>query len=207
MFFLLASPIMNPIIFGMLFLLPGWHATVAYGLVLFAASIITGIVLHRLGLERDVKEVRILGQPESKGGRPTFGSKLLYSLGIAWNDFRSVLKYLVVGVIIGAGVYGYVPQEIVVKPAGPGNALAIPVAVLIGIPLYVRAETIIPIGVALTSKGMGIGAVIALVIGGAGMSIPEMTMLASIFRPRLVAIFVGFVFVSAVSTGVVFSLL
>ncbi len=73
--------------------------------------------------------------------------------------------------------------------------MVIPVAALIRIPLHVRAETIILIGVALRSKTMGLGAVIALVIGGAGMSIPEMTMIASIFRPRLVVILAGFVFV------------
>ena len=90
--------------------------------------------------------------------------------------------------------------------AGPHNSFAIPVAALIGIPLYVRAETVIPIGVALTQKGMSLGAVIALVIGGAGMSIPEMSMLASIFRVRLVSVFVGTIFTTAVLAGFIFNL-
>ena len=68
------------------------------------------------------------------------------------------------------------------KIAGPDNPFAIPVAAVLGIPLYIRAETAIPIGLALMGKGMSIGAVISLIIGGAGMAIPEMTMLASIFK-------------------------
>ena len=111
------------------------------------------------------------------------------------------------GVAIGAAVYGYVPASFVASVAGPGNPLAIPVAALVGIPLYVRAETMIPIAVALSGKGMGMGAVIALIIGGAGMSVPEMGMLASIFRFRLVAAFVAFVFLTAVGAGIVFTLI
>jgi len=79
------------------------------------------------------------------------------------------------------------------------------VAALIGVPLYVRAETVIPIGVALTQKGMSLGAVIALTVGGAGMSIPEMSMLASIFKIRLVAVFIAVVFVTAVAAGWIFN--
>jgi uncharacterized membrane protein YraQ (UPF0718 family) len=85
--------------------------------------------------------------------------------------------------------------------------LAIPVAAIIGIPLYVRAETVIPIAVALTEKGMSMGAVIALIIGGAGMSIPEMSMLAGIFKVRLVTVFVAVVFATAVLAGFVFNLI
>jgi len=104
-------------------------------------------------------------------------------------------------------VYGYVPSDAVVRIAGPENPLAIPIAAVIGVPLYVRAETVIPIAVALTQKGMSIGAVIALIIGGAGMSIPEMSMLAGIFKVRLVAVFVMVVFLTAVLAGFVFSLI
>ncbi len=98
------------------------------------------------------------------------------------------------------------PEEFVAQVAGPENPLAIPVAAIIGIPLYIRAETAIPIGLALSDKGMSMGAVIALIIGGAGMAIPEMTMLASIFRKRLVAAIVAVVFATAVIGGYVFNM-
>ena len=90
------------------------------------------------------------------------------------------------------------------KIAGPDNPFSIPVASVLGIPLYIRAETAIPIGLALMGKGMSIGAVISLIIGGAGMAIPEMTMLASIFKKQLVAMIVLVIFLTAVVSGYLF---
>lgn len=85
--------------------------------------------------------------------------------------------------------------------------VASPAAAILGVPLYIRAETAIPIGVALMGKGMSIGAVIALVIGGAGMAIPEMSMLASIFKKKLVAMIVAVIFLTAVISGYLFNIL
>jgi len=134
-------------------------------------------------------------------------SKLKLSFLKAWGDFRSVLAYLLIGVGIGAVIYGYLPQNFVLKYAGPDNPFAIPIAAIIGIPLYIRAETAIPIGVALLQKGMNIGAVIALIIGGAGMAIPEMSMLAGIFKKQLVAAIVSVIFLTAVIGGYIFNLI
>lgn len=207
MSFVLASPLLNPIIIGMLLALTGWRACAAYAVVTFAMSVLAGVGVARLGLAADVKSVRVMGEQEERPALPHFRDKLGRAFAGAWVDFRSVLVFLVVGVAIGATIYGYVPTDLVVRLAGPQNPLAIPVAALVGVPLYVRAETVIPIGVALTQKGMGPGAVIALIIGGAGMSIPEMSMLASIFRVRLVAVFVAVVFVTAVLAGFAFNLI
>ena len=88
-------------------------------------------------------------------------------------EFRRALPYLVVGVAAGAVIYGFVPTEIVARVAGPQNPLAIPVAAVVGAPLYIWPETMLPIGVALLEKGIGIGAIMALVIGGAETSIPK----------------------------------
>jgi uncharacterized membrane protein YraQ (UPF0718 family) len=108
-------------------------------------------------------------------------------------------------VAVGAGIYGYIPQDFVAEIAGPENLFAIPVAAIIGIPLYIRAETAIPIGLALAEKGMSMGAVIALIIGGAGMAIPEMAMLAGIFKKKFVAAFVGVIWAAAVIGGIAFN--
>ena len=207
MSFVLASPLLNPIILTMFLALLGWKACVAYGAVTFIMSMVCGAVLEWLGLAKDVKNVRINGGAQEREKLPTFSKKLRRAFGGAWGDFRGVLLFLIIGVAIGAAVYGYVPSDIVVRLAGPQNPLAIPVAAAIGVPLYVRAETVIPIAVALTQKGMGIGAVIALIIGGAGMSIPEMSMLAGIFKVRLVAVFVAVVFLTAVLAGFMFSMI
>jgi len=207
MSFVLASPLLNPIILAMFLALLGWKACVAYGVVTFIMAMACGAVLQVLGLAKDVKNVRISGGHQEQEKLPTFGRKLGHAFNGAWNDFRGVLVFLVIGVAIGAAIYGYLPGDFVVQVAGPQNPLAIPVAAIIGIPLYVRAETVIPIAVALTQKGMSLGAVIALVVGGAGMSIPEMSMLAGIFKARLVAVFVAVVFSTAVLAGFVFNLI
>lgn len=205
MSFVLASPLLNPIILTMFLALLGWKACVAYGVVTFVASVFAGLALEAAGFARYVRNVRVSGGMHEKESLPTFRLKLRRSFAGAWGDFRGVLVFLVIGVAVGAAIYGYVPNDFVVRVAGPGNPIAIPVAALIGVPLYVRAETVIPIGVALTQKGMSLGAVIALVVGGAGMSIPEMSMLASIFKTRLVAVFVAVVFTTAVAAGFVFN--
>lgn len=205
MSFVLASPLLNPIILTMFLALLGWKACLAYGVVTFAASVLGGLALEAAGFAGYVRNVRVSGGMHEKEKLPTFRVKLRRAFAGAWDDFRGVLVFLVIGVAVGAAIYGYVPNDFVVRVAGPGNPVAIPVAALIGVPLYVRAETVIPIGVALTQKGMSLGTVIALVVGGAGMSIPEMSMLASIFKPRLVAVFVAVVFTTAVVAGFVFN--
>lgn len=207
MSFVLASPLLNPIILGMLLVLTSPRAALTYGVVTFVMSVVAGAVVERLGLSVDVKNVRVTGEQVERPRLPRFRDRLRRAFTDAWSDFRGILAFLLVGVAVGAVIYGYVPDDLVVRLAGPQNPLAIPVAALIGVPLYIRAETVIPIGLALTGKGMSLGAVIALIIGGAGMSIPEMSMLAGIFRVRLVAVFVAVVFTTAVCAGLLFNLL
>jgi len=209
MSFVIASPLMNPIILTMLIALMGIKSALVYLAVIFVASVIFGIILEKTGGEKLVKNVRIKsGGHENNEERPSiFKDKLKLSFLKAWSDFRSVLVYLLIGVGIGAVIYGYLPQDFVLKFAGPNNPLAIPIAAVIGIPLYIRAETAIPIGVALMQKGMSVGAVIALIIGGAGMAIPEMSMLASIFKRKLVAAIVAVIFLTAVIGGFIFNLI
>ncbi|MDK2857444.1 MAG: uncharacterized protein PWQ29_1772 [Verrucomicrobiota bacterium] len=210
MSFVIASPLLNPIIISMVWALMGIKACLLYFGVTFLGSMLFGVVLEKIGGARYVKKVRVkpncCGATHDAGNGPiTFSGKLKASLISAWGDFRAVLIYLLIGVAIGAGIYGYIPQDFVTSIAGPDNPFAIPVAAIIGVPLYIRAETAIPIGLALSQKGMSMGAVIALIIGGAGMAIPEMALLASIFRKRLVAAIVVVIWTTAVVGGYVFN--
>ncbi len=119
----------------------------------------------------------------------------------AIKQFRSFLPHVVIGVMIGAFAHGFVPDAWLVEYAGEGNVWAIPLAAIIGVPLYVRGSTMIPIAMTLTAKGMGIGAVIALVVGGAGASLPEMVMLKRMFRWPILLAFLFSVFGIAITTG------
>lgn len=209
MSFVIASPLLNPIIITIMAALMGLKVTVVYFLTVFGGAILFGILLEKIGAAKLVKKVRIKGGTDTSHEEipSLFKMKLKLSFSKAWGDFRAVLIYLLIGVGIGAGIYGYMPQDFVLRFAGPDNILAIPVAAIIGIPLYIRAESAIPIGIALMQKGMTTGAVIALIIGGAGMAIPEMSMLAAIFKKRLVAAITIVIFLTAVIGGYLFNLI
>ena len=130
-----------------------------------------------------------------------FKQKLKNASLAAVDTFKGVFWYLLLGAAIGAFIYGFFPQDIVVKLAGPGNPWSIPIAAAIGVPMYIRAETVIPIAAALVGKGMGVGTVLALVIGGAGASIPELIILGSMFKKKLIIAFALNVFVIAIMAG------
>lgn len=125
----------------------------------------------------------------------------------AVGTFKGVFWYLILGAGIGAFIYGFFPRDLVERAAGPGNPWSIPIAAALGVPMYIRAETVIPIGAALIGKGMGVGTILALVVAGAGASIPEVIILSSIFKRRLVVAFVLTVFVVAVLAGYIVDLL
>lgn len=207
MSFVISSPLLNPIILTMLVALMGFKAAIVYFLIVFCGAIVFGIILEKAGGLKLVKNIRIKG-----GGHEVdievpivFIDKFKMAFLKAWGDFTGILIYLLIGVGIGALIYGYLPEDFVIKYAGLNNPLAIPIAAVIGIPLYIRAETAIPIGVSLMQKGMSVGAVIALIIGGAGMAIPEMSMLASIFKKKLVGAIIAVIFLTAVIGGYVFN--
>lgn len=133
--------------------------------------------------------------------RAPFKEKLKSASLSAVDTFKGVFWYLLLGAGIGAFIYGFFPQDLVVRLAGPGNPWSIPIAAAIGVPMYIRAETVIPIAAALVGKGMGVGTVLALVIGGAGASIPELIILGSMFKKKLIIAFALNVFVIAIAAG------
>jgi uncharacterized protein len=121
----------------------------------------------------------------------------------AAGQFRKLLPFIVLGVAIGAVIHGFLPTDVVTRLAGADNPLAVPIAAVAGIPLYLRVSTMVPIAASLIGKGMSVGAVIALIIGGAGASLPEVAMLKGIFRLPLLMAFLGSVLVTAVAAGLI----
>ncbi|MDD3654829.1 MAG: permease [Desulfotomaculaceae bacterium] len=209
--FLIASPLLNPVILTMFFDMLGWKPTLLYGLVTFIAAVLVGAVCERMGLASTYKNVRIqFGCCEESvptNGPLTNNEKVRRAGMQTWGLFIKVVPYLIIGTGIGAFIYGFVPEQFIIQVAGPDSLFAIPVAAVIGIPMYIRVETIIPIGAVLLSKGMSQGALMALIIGGAGASIPELTLLAAIFKPKLVVVFTVTILAVAILSGYVFQIL
>ena len=201
MAFLFASPLLNPVIVSLFILLMGWKITALYFAVTFLAAIVIGLMLDSLGFAAQVKSVAAVRgccdceQAEDAKSRVQRSARFSFSL------FRQLVPYLLLGAGIGAFIHGFVPTELISSIAGSGNPFAVPVAAIIGVPIYIRAETMIPIGLALIEKGMSTGAVLALVIGGAGASIPELTLLSAIFKRKMLAAFVLTIITIAVAVG------
>ncbi|MDD9196807.1 permease [Aliivibrio sp. S3MY1] len=207
MVFLFASPLLNPIIIGLFAVTFGLKVTVFYFAIAMGVSIIAGYTLEKLGFEKYVKESAYIA-PEPKCCGSTCGvakkapeSKWVKIWNSTWTDFKKVLPYLIGGIALGSMIYGFMPTEFVARIASENNPFAIPVAAVIGIPLYIRAEAVIPLSAALAAKGMSLGAVMALIIGSAGASLTEVILLKSIFKNQMIAAFLVVILGMAVSAG------
>jgi uncharacterized protein len=202
--FLIASPLVDPMVLILLWLAFGWPAMLLYTALTLLLAVLLGLAWARFGLASQVRTVRITGMAPVEGGRHGFRDRLAASLINAARVFRAFLPNLLLGALIGSLIYGFVPENWVISVAGRDNPLAVPTAALIGIPLYIPVDTMIPIGLALYGKGMSVGAVIALVISAAGTSIPELILLNKIFKPRLLVVFTITVFLIAIISGYFF---
>ncbi len=116
-----------------------------------------------------------------------------------------VLPYLLLGIAIGGLIHGYAPSDFLTSIAGKGNPLAVPIAVIVGIPLYSNAAGMVPIVGVLISKGMATGTALAFMMSVIGLSLPEMVILRKVLKPKLLAVFVLILFVSFVITGYLFN--
>ena len=207
MVFLFASPLLNPIIIGLFAVTFGLQVAAFYFVMAMSVSIIAGYTLEKLGFEQYVKPdaysepVKKKGCGSSCGGQKTPVNRWRKIWNSTWKDFIKVLPYLIFGIGLGSVIYGFMPTEFVASAASDSNPFAIPVAAVIGIPLYIRAEAVIPLSAALAAKGMGLGAVMALIIGSAGASLTEVILLKSIFKNRMIYAFLTVILGMAVSAG------
>jgi len=212
MVFLFASPLLNPIIIGLFAVTFGIKVTAFYFAIAMGVSIIAGYTLEKLGFEKYVKEDAYSepvksGCGSSCGAKKAPENKWLKIWNSTWADFKKVLPYLVGGIALGSMIYGFMPTEFVAKMASDENPFAIPVAAVIGIPLYIRAEAVIPLSAALAAKGMSLGAVMALIIGSAGASLTEVILLKSIFKNQMILAFLFVILSMAMGAGFLYQFL
>ncbi|WP_166418439.1 permease [Cochlodiniinecator piscidefendens] len=212
MVFLFSSPLLNPIIIGLFVVTFGLQVALVYFTIALGVSIMAGVILEKLGFEQYI-EPNAYHPPAAN----TCGSTCSSSLSkpenrwvriwkITWKDFKGVLPFLLAGILIGSAIYGFLPTELISKYAGNDNLMAIPISAVIGIPLYIRAEAVIPLSAALAAKGMSLGAVMALIIGSAGASLTEVILLRSIFKMKMIAAFLFVIISMAMLAGFVYAL-
>ena len=204
MAFLITSPLVNEVAVVILASIMGWQLTMVYVVTGMSIGILGGIIIDRFHMERYVEDyvwkIRMgtLAQGEIDS---SLRGRVLY----AWGEVRDIVGriwlYVIIGIGIGSALHGYVPQELFARYASADNPFAVPLAVLMGLPLYSNATGIIPVAEALIAKGVPIGTVIAFMMSVVGISPPEFIMLRKVLKPRMLVFFGVFLTVSFVAVG------
>lgn len=212
--FLLTSPILNPAIITLMLAFFGAKATIVYAAFTFVFAVMMGLILDKAGFEKEVRRVTVKGGHQ--GGicwedlQGSFWQKQWQAIKLSLKDafglFKGVVGFLLLGAGIGAFIYEFVPTDLLAGFAGANSLWAVPLAAIVGIPMYIRTETMIPIASILITKGVAPGVMISLILGGAGASIPEVSLLNSIFKKKMVIAFVLCIFAVATITGFIFNL-
>ncbi|MFA4884458.1 MAG: permease [Desulfotomaculaceae bacterium] len=217
MAFLISCPVVNEVALALLFGLYGWKIAVLYGLLGMTKAVIGGLVIARIHPERFLEPwVKDLLAEESKHELEEGNNEIL---PITWGDriadgykavreiLAGVWHYLVGGIALGAAIYGYMPVDFVSEYMGKGAWWNVPIAVLLGVPLYASAVGVIPIIQAFIIKGAALGTTLAFMMSVIGISIPELVMLRKVIKLPLIWIFVGIVALGSVVVGYVFNAL
>jgi uncharacterized membrane protein YraQ (UPF0718 family) len=131
----------------------------------------------------------------------------MYARDYVFDILKRVWPYVLVGIGLGAGIHGYVPTDFLAAYAGKDSFFAVPIAVLMGVPLYSNAAGVIPLVAALQEKGMAMGTVLAFMMAVTALSLPEMIILRNVLKPRLIGVFVGIVATSIIIVGYLFNAL
>jgi uncharacterized membrane protein YraQ (UPF0718 family) len=204
--FLVASPLINEVAAAMLLAMFGWQIALIYIVSGLIIAIIAGIIIGRLHLESEVEEFVWKCKIHDHAEKPmTWKDRIDFGIRESKIITLKVLPYIIIGIAIGAVIHGYAPADFLVNIAGPDNPLAVPIAVLIGIPLYSNAAGMIPIMEVLTAKGMAMGTALAFMMAVIGLSLPEMIILRKVIKIKLLVIFAGILFVSFTLTGYLFN--
>lgn len=190
--FLVASPMVNEVALILLFGMFGWKVALLYLVSGLSIAIVSGIIIGKLGMERYVEEyVYQIKVGETDAPVLTRSERIAYARDYVKQIVGKVWPYVVGGIAVGAFMHGYVPDDFLVRYAGPDNPFAVPLAVLIGVPLYSNAAGVIPIVSVLVDKGMAMGTVLAFMMAVVALSLPEMIILRKVLKPRLIAVFIG----------------
>jgi uncharacterized membrane protein YraQ (UPF0718 family) len=205
--FLISSPMVNEVAIVLLWGLFGWKITAIYIGTGLLVAIVGGLIIGKLKLERWVEEYVYqmhLGE-EQFVQTQTFRERLEYARYNTKDILGKVWLYVLIAIGIGGFIHGYVPQDFLASIAGKGNWFAVPIAVLVGVPLYSNAAGVIPIVYALMSKGMALGTVLAFMMAVTALSLPEIIILRKVLKIKLLAVFVGIMTVTIMGVGYLFN--
>jgi uncharacterized membrane protein YraQ (UPF0718 family) len=187
----------------------GWKIASLYVVSGLAIAILSGMLIGKLQVESLLKEFVF----EKKGAAPEFTlemswhARITYARGYTIDILKKVWPYILVGVGLGAWIHGYVPADFLATYAGGDTWYAVPLATLIGIPLYSNAAGVIPLVSALTEKGVAMGTTLSFMMAVTALSLPEFMILKTVMKTKLIVLFATIVGVGIMFTGYMFNLI
>lgn len=204
--FLISSPMVNEVALVLLLGLFGWKIAGLYLVAGLFVAIVAGIVIGKLNLERYVQDyVWQIRMGEVLEVQMTWRDRIEYAKGYVVDILRRIWPYVLGGIGVGALIHGYVPEDFLLRYAGPDNPFAVPMAVLIGVPLYSNAAGVIPVVQAVMAKGLPLGTTLAFMMAVTALSVPEATILTQVLKKELLFIFFGVVTVAIIAVGYLFN--
>ena len=206
--FLIAAPMINEVALVLLFGLFGWQTALLYASTGLLIAITAGYVIGKLKLERFVEswvyEIKT-NQPEFIKEQFSFNDTLDAGISAVKEIVAKVWIYIVIGIAVGAGIHGYVPENFMASLMGKSAWWSVPLSVLIGIPMYSNAAGIIPVVQALLEKGASLGTVLAFMMSVIGLSLPETIILKKVLKIQLIGVFIGVVGFGIIVVGYLFN--
>jgi hypothetical protein len=206
--FLIAAPMVNEVALTLLFGLFGWNIALLYLGLGLSVAIVAGWVIGRLRMEAHLEDwVRSMPRVEARADESslTLSERTEAGFVAVRQIVGKVWPYILAGIAIGGAIHGYVPEDFMASVMGKDAWWAVPLAVVIGVPMYANAAGMIPVVQALLAKGAALGTVLAFMMSVIALSLPEMIILRKVLKPRLIAAFVGVVAAGILFVGYVFN--
>ncbi|MDD5131251.1 MAG: permease [bacterium] len=206
--FLVSSPMINEVALVMLWGMFGWKIAVIYIFSGLVIAIISGIVIGMLKVETLVETIvhKTPACCAAVPGQTSFRERVDFAKSYTLDILKKIAIYVLIGIGLGAWIHGYVPADFLAQYAGKDKWFAVPLATLIGIPLYSNAAGVIPMVKALVEKGVGLGTALAFMMAVTGLSLPEFLILKKVMKVKLILIFASIVGVGIMFTGYLFNL-
>jgi len=205
--FLVASPMINEVALVLLLGMFGWKVALIYIISGLIIAILSGIAIDKLKVE-DLVESFVFNNKiinSGNGIKMSWKDRTDYAKKYTADIIKRVWIYILLGIGIGAWIHGYVPADFLARYASTDKWYAVPLATLIGIPLYSNAAGVIPLVGALTEKGVAMGTTLAFMMAVTGLSLPEFMILKKVMKTKLILIFAGIVGVGIIFTGYLFN--
>ncbi|RKD91317.1 permease [Mangrovibacterium diazotrophicum] len=208
--FLIAAPLVNEVALVLLIGLFGWKVALIYVSTGLLIAIFSGWIIGKLKLEKYVEEwvFQVKTNREDSGNeRIPFSERIKTGIETVKEILGKIWIYILIGIAVGAGAHGYVPEDLMGSILGKGNWYSVPLAILVGVPMYSNAAGIIPIVSVLIEKGVSLGTALAFMMSVIALSLPEIIILKKVLKWQLILTFVGIVATGILIVGFLFNLL